>query len=746
MIKYQLPYKSISNAEMLLTIDIPSYEGDPINVIGVMGRACILDYEGGIDDIWDNPVVNVLAMSEIYNQGQVDVEELQLIEDRTAVVTVTRNGNIIFKGYLFADNMQRQLIAPPYNVTISATSGLNILEGIDFKGFGAELGTRCPLNYMRRILCHSQGLGIALPIRWSTSVQAVQAEISGDAMQNIFWSADGSGYSSYNPATEVYTFQNCLYVVEGLTKALQARIVQADGAWWIIGIKEHLNDVIDYYECATTSGVPIVTAHTRASVNHIGTDYKFINEDAILTVKPALGKAIVTYDHDQRNNIIPNGSFDETIVGYVYRWVESSTDLFVLPGEDITGQGGGSADITNYGSEEHTFSMQYPLPIDAHLLYKRLNWGFSFMVKSGFQLKADTGEIDWSKNAIKTSVSYTIDNGGVVEKWYLNEFGYWGNKNNPANAQVISIRWVPSTLLIEFDHGRSFFVGDEVVVHFIRGGTTAGYTIIFNETMSVQDGTDYIASQIPNSSTPDNWTVAINNVENVPSWNTAFTRKVRDYYKYIYFTVDHLKPDDVAGVTYTGSGALDVKTLDPGVLDVSTLPGIGLLNIEFYIDRGQHIILDDVWMTVNDNQDVYSAEFTGSKNSKEQEITMGISSAFSGFKISNLMRSYRYSNLDWLFTDGVNTGSLTELYARSVMQSRYKPSIIFNGTIYTYGKQWSFIDNYTIETLTGKKFIPINPQYNTEKEQLSLIAIESRNDESISLEIKHYGSDYNLQA
>src|SRR5690606_20899767 len=108
------------------------------------------------DDIWDNPVINTTLTSEIYNEGQVDVMELQLIEDRQAIVTLTRNGLLKFKGFLISDGMQGQTgNYVPYNTRLTATSGLNLLSGIPYSGFGAELGQRTPLNFFRRILQNS---------------------------------------------------------------------------------------------------------------------------------------------------------------------------------------------------------------------------------------------------------------------------------------------------------------------------------------------------------------------------------------------------------------------------------------------------------------------------------------------------------------------------------------------------------------------------------------------------------------
>lgn len=732
MIKYRLPYKSYDEAEWLLTIDIPSYTGDPITISGVADNSAVLTYEGGVDDIWDNPVINTSLTSEIYNEGQVDVMELQLIEDRQATVTLTRNGLLKFKGFLISDGMQGQMgNYVPYNTRLTATSGLNLLSGIPYSFYGTN---STPRDVFNRILRGIDGLFIQIPIRWTPTVSQIET-LGVDAFNDVIWSANGESVFNYNVKTGAYTYLDCFSVIKGLTQALQCRIVQDDGAWWVLGIKESLQDVITYKEF---NGGP-VTEHTREISKTIGQEYISINNDSVFTVSPALKTVSVIYDHKQRQNILPNGGQDEYSEAEPKYWTGESGLSFNI-GPDLTGQGGNSTELNNTSEQEKIYRLIGELPIDANVLYRRLTWGFSFMPISGFPVD-ENGFIKWFGNEIKTSIKYTVDVGGVVTDYYLNEFGYWGNKNSPANAQVVSVTWdfnFGGNLIIQFDQLKNFFLGDEVIISFVRGGVIETYRIPFEETMDVQSGTDYIASKITNATTPNNWTVQINGVSN-DVWNQAYTRKVNDYYKYIYFSVDKLKLNDAAAVSYRGASNLDMFIVDPGDLGISGLPGIGRLSVEFFIRPSQRLYLDEIWMQVDDNNDMYVVTNNATKNANDQEIRLNISSAFSGFKESNFMRSYNTSDVDWKFTDGLNIGSLTELYARSVMRSRYKASLIFNGTISTRGEDWSFLDTYNIGGMEDKKFIPVNPTYNTSKNEVYLIAIESRNDD-VSMDIVHKGN------
>lgn len=739
MIKYRLPYKSYDESDWLLTIDIPSYTGDPITISGVEGKSAILRYDGGVDDQWDSTLVNTILTSEVYNEDNIDITELQLVEDRTVIVTLTRNNDIKFKGWLISDGMQGNFTKSTHSIILTATSGLNLLKGITFSGVDNSLGLRTPLNFFRRILHASSNLGIQLPIRWTETVSQEYTLIL-DAFEYSIWSANGQGFYYLNIKTGVRTYVDCEYIIKGFAQALKCRVIQCDGAWWILGIKESLSDYINFKECANYTGNPVITESNISALKNIGSDYISIYDDSVLTVLPALKAANVVYDHKQRKNIIPNGGQDEWSLGSPLYWM-GETGLLYSQDNDITGQGGYSVELNNLDNVEKKYYLNGALPIDANILYKKLTWGFSFVPLSGFPVD-ENGFIKWENNQIKTSIKYTVDIGGVATDYYLNEFGYWGNKNSPANAQVTNVSFVSlSGLYIYFDASKNFYIGDEVVIIFRRSGQTERYSIVFNETMDVESGINYIVTKIPNSSNPISPANALNilNVTDNPI-NNAYTQKTNDYYKYIYFSVDKLKLDDAAAVSYRGASNFDMFIVDPGDLGISGISGIGRLSIEFYIKPNQKMLLDNVWMNIEENQDLYEVTNPSTNNANVKDVTLNISSAFSGFYESNFMRSYNTSDVDWKFSDGVNTGSLTELFARSMMRSRYKPSFIFNGTISTRGKDWSFLDNYTINGLEGKKFIPLNPSYNTSKNEVSLVCVEDRSD-NIAMNVIHKGKN-----
>src|SRR5690606_25711219 len=177
-----------------------------------------------------------------------------------------------------------------------------------------------------------------------------------------------------------------------------------------------------------------------------------------------------------------------------------------------------------------------------------------------------------------------------------------------------------------------------------------------------------------------------------PSGNTYKSGATQEY-EYIFPHIDNLAINDIASVVFSGKGGNnEILIPDPGLLDGQQDPAVGKLYVRFYVKPGQRYVLDEIWVRTEDNNDVYRATSPVPGNNPSQRITMGISSSFSGFMVSNLMRSYDQSNTDFIWTDGDVDASLTEHYARSVMRWRYKPSRIFNGTINTRTKDWSLFE------------------------------------------------------
>lgn len=766
-VKYTIPYRSIDDTQWRVDILHDAWVGDAIAVRGFGGNACTIEYDGGTDDPFDNPVVSSKANIQLINQGEVDMDELQFAGDRDFVVEVYRNGLLRWKGYLITDNIQQPYLSTPYVVQLSAIDGLNMLEGITFSGLGtvqspAGAATRCPLNWLRLCLFRAQNLGLPLPIRWMVGLENVETEDDALAGQ-MTWSPYGDGIiaGTYidGSGTTQYIYQNCRYIVEGIVKALGCRIFQADGAWWVVRSNDILPQEITYKECEATLDVPTITTHAvdigRGVVpqsEQIG-DYRFIKEDALITVKPALGMVDVEYDADIRENILPNGSFDAWSLGSLMYWGFEDIDgdsPFYLPHESLTGRGGESVVLSNGeffpATEDAIFRFTGGLPIDANILFKRMTFGFSILPLKGFTYNTETGIIIWDNHPIRVRMSYHAKwSNGVEQILWLNRWGFW-QQDEPVGGwlYLVGVNYSSGPGTAEF--GGVPQIGDVLTAGFYEGilGETVEYSFIV-ESATAGDLSATLAAWASEISgaTSTSTTISIPD-PGAGTWAfSALATSGKDGLipgNWIDIVINEAKVGDAISVVFQGKGGSnEILIPDPGTLDGGQTPEAGVLNIEFAVLEGQRYALDDVWVRVEENNDVYRVTSPVAGNDTTQRITLGISSSFSGFMVSNMMRSYHQSNRDFVWTDGTTEASLTEHYARQVMRWRYKPSRIFNGTINTRTKDWSFIHLYLIYGFESV-FLPLKARYNTELCEVDLVAMEGR-DDGVITDVKHYASN-----
>lgn len=778
-VKYTIPYRSIDDTPWRVDISTASWTDPAITVRGSADSACTIEYDGGVDDPFDNPVVTSKASIQLINQGEVDMDELQYAGDRDFVVEVYRDNVLKWKGYLITDNIQQPLLSAPNVVQLSAIDGLNMLENIPYthsnlQTEGQGIAIRSPLNYLRQCLFASSNLGLMLPIRWYVGLENVVTE--DDAIAGMMtWSPYGDGFI-VGQSSDGTIYQNCRYIVEGLVKAFKgARIFQADGCWNIFPPNDIIGGTFTYNECDATLDAPTITQHSvdiarTVSGRGQGADYEFIREDGLLTVKPALGLVDVEYDSDRRENILPNGGLDSWVYSLpspllYWGFTDNPDDApFYEQFESLTGQPGQAVQLTNDGAATADAEFTYfgGIPIDANLLFKRMTFGFTIMPTQYGFLYDENEIIDWSNNPLKISVMYTLPIDGGTRDYYLNEFGYWQymSRGTDLGVQYTNRTTVPQGPSVSL-HSLTFEgtpnVGDVLAVG-IRNSPGGGYQwYSFTVTLTEEGNLELALEELSDVISAGNTRVNMQSVQMDSStkgrirFQDAFNMGNPDgdtyksgatqEYQYIFPKPEMDKPVEINSIisyVFRGSaGNNEILMPDPGLLNGQQDSAVGKLYVRFYLKPGQRYVLDEIWVRTEDNNDVYRVNSPVTGNSTSQRITMGISSSFSGFMVSNMMRGYSTSNEDFIWSDGSVAASLTEHYARAVMRWRYKPSRIFNGTLNTRTKDWSFFEVYS---LLGSNFLPLNAKYNTEKCEVNLVAMEGR-DDGVITSVKHYASN-----
>lgn len=712
-VKYRLSFSNINLEQVVVEISHTDYVGDVIPVIGVGGESYSLS-RSAIETPHDSHVIPTTANINLYTD-LIDVEELQQANDKEWRVVVTVAGNIDFSGYLIPDGIQKTLKGAGNIVRISATCGLALLSGLDYTYYGANFGrvivdglesvNLCPMNFIRHIMHMDRYVGSSLPIVWSTSIR-----YDNDPTRDFF--AGSMPFSSSNSLSELLSFNEvgAYWLLENMVKSAKCTMVQQSGRWYIINYEDLINadGILDVLEIPSQdSTVTAVRYSLDFNKDLSGTQ---ILDDAYTTFKKSVGKVSVTYNQVQNKNIIPNGGFDSISTGSVSQWKFLDSNQIVLPYNSLNDRPGFSADVNRILSTDDVFSTEHPIKIDGNILYKFITFGFMVMPLDGFDVD-ENGHIKWGLDVLKISVYYDgIDSDGVTpRRFYLNEFGYWSSDGMKGNQEVLSTSWNVSqfTFSIYFNKDRNFYLGDQVDITYVKvGGLVVNRSIVFEETMSVAAGLEYIRTKMVDSSVwvVNDWTLAIKDTED-DARNTAKVIKAPDYYQDIRLHQDEAKIGDIINFTFQSKGKTGtIKIPDPGNLDINST-GRGQLRIMFKCKAGQRYILDDVWMNVDDNSDLYEIS-NGTQNSSES-YSMGISTSFSGFYLSSYKENYGNSEKFMLMTDYSGSGKrLTELYGRGIINWRNKARKIYNGTFKADIPYISLVD------VSGVKYVPTGMESN----------------------------------
>lgn len=743
-IKYRLKFNNFDLKDVIVTLESDKYTGAVTDIIGVGGESYSKNVNWG-DHPHETHVGTTNASVKVYTDA-IDVDSLQMSSDKDWKMRVTVDGVLDFTGFLIPDGIQNTKKGAGNVVQLNATCGLALLSGLKFvpndtiglvTHDGQVASKYAPIMFFRAIL---NQLGNSLPIKWSTSIRCDEFPTLDSVAGALEWGTNLN-------LTTMLEFDNIdsMWMFHELAKSLKLWVCQDGDSWSFINKEDEvrLDGILPVSRI--DDGLGAVTSTTASVDFKQNLNGSQLFDDAYTYYKPAIGKSRVYYNHVQDENILPNGGFDYVDNNKPVGWsFKNGTPAQLKSYPSIIERAGRSASLEllaqNDSSVDDKFSLDYPMNVDANVLFKDMRFGFTVLPMDGFEVTADDGYINWGKWPLKMSVKYSIIRDGSLSEYYLNEFGYWSDKNIPPNAEIVNFSWTGlGTISVIFNQQKNFFNGDYFRCVFNGRGSLEFYNVLFTETMSVRDGIDFIVSKIPNSrrtTTTVNgvqqFHLAVDGVTSQPTQMNFFMSKEDNYYKYIYPSLDKMKPvTDVGKWEFQTKGNSGfIKMPDPLELYNKDTQA-GKLTLEFYLKSGQRYILDDVWMTFNGNQDIY--ELTTNKDNSFEKFDMGISSSFSGFMLSSYMNNYGNANKMMNFTDySAASKRMTELYGRGIMNWRYTPRMMYQGSF----KVNSF-SPFALVSVGGKKYIPLTYDYNVNKGQLVGAKLFEARIESPEIEVGH---------
>lgn len=782
-IKYKSRWVNVDEVECSLELDVPGYVGDIIN----LNNDPV--YESPFNISLANsglpfPEIGICCSTATFNavgDNTLNLFELAEKQDREVKAYYKQNGELFWAGYCIPDSINWDYDSSPYRYTINFTDGLNLLDKLPYTVVNlnppAGANIRCPLNWFRGALNYSENLGISLPIEWCMTSLKNQKWLSEDVFAgSVMWGEDERSFIYYNENPNIKRKRSCKYVLENMLIAFGARLFQNKGVWHIERIKDILTGNYTKFKIpASFVGIPVVETIVVDTNKALGESGYPTQGVGTITVKKGLRSVVAKYEHNQSENVWPNGNMYMELFGNLIYWGirPDAPGVYIERKDTITERGENSLQIT-YPPTGFPVAppsgislisdSKYTVPIDAHTLYKRFKWGFVFSPVSGFAVD-DNGIIKWDDTPLKARVSFRIPkSGGGVKSYVLNEFGFWSPRLTGGKLtkyyEFISPDGAPTFTwqakfygtpisgdTIEWTFWNPVSSGpvnylvtksdEENLSQTLTNFMEAVKLIIpdFTYTVNIYIDPDYSPAYIVNASGNGYHRPSIILVKNTDATSLDGS---------ISFKVDQMKMGDVAQVSFQNKSLNESWILfpDPGSLE-GTLPSLtSELSIELWVSENQKIIYQDVKVELDDNYDVYESTINGSMNTASEEITTEISSQFTGVIPSNFQTTFTRSNEQWKYTDGISSGSLTKILAENMLRMNSRSAIMIQDqSFYCQNGAFDFGQIYTIPSFEGKKFLPLSTEYNTQSGVATITAREIYEDDASFLDTIHYGNN-----
>lgn len=656
-IKYRCEYKAFDNSEWKIELSVVTYTDTPISLLSVSEQPAIPNYDSeDSDELYSAFVKSSVEMSFYNRNGEINVTELQLANDRDFGVNIYKNNFLYWSGFLVSEGLQRPFNGSVETINLTAIDGLTLLDDMPYVhqdlpvDATGTINVRSPVNYMRRILFDL--LGVMIPLRWSNNLRCTAFNDDMFAGQ-LAWGVDDAGlfdYQTDDSGTKL-TPKKCGYILRGLIKSTGSRIYQADGRWNIRRINLLPSKTFSFKQIPGSLGALVLTSGTESIGKSIGSGstgaYPFIKEDATVMVDPGLKSVKVQYEANVPENILPNGSQDKVAgtPAKPYYWGFPADTLGLgLSRASIDGRTGYATEVYNpdtfppsadkYFVINPASQTEFGLPLDGKVLVPKIQFGFVFSILSGFPFSG--GFIDFTTKPLKIQIILNTYFG----EYFLNENGFWTLDNT-----YIGI--VPDVAVMP---------NDSVRIDFNR----------FQGILMPEPADELDASK-------------------------EYSLKVR-----------------------------------------------------FVASNAQFYIVDNIYVNIDQNNDIYEAGVDVTTNTKIDEVSLDISSSYGGYMVSNFMTSWIESGREFMFNEGAfTTGSLTSILARAIMRCKSQARNKIDLTINVRNLDWTFDEFYSVVTFGTSIFVPVKASYNTDTCEVKMTIIECRND-NVALYTKHYGSNDTL--
>lgn len=647
-IKYNLEFLDDKSNEWKVTFDFDGYTGDSTDIIAVDRNPLIIRRESDADDIM-SPIVYSSALISVYNEGQFDIEQLSGVKDKECSVTVLKNSNIKFSGYLTGDGIEESLIDSKPMLVLTAIDGLKLLDDMDFDVEMTQstsvpttpfnIRRYSPIHILSTILYHSDGLDSKLPLFWFSSVKSklhdedtLTSSILGSDRALFI---DGAGNK-----------QSCGMLLKGIVESISARIYQEDGRWFMDRIEDAAEqENINYKYIDMSLGEAGLSNEAKKSHLSDSGDFRWIEEDAVSFISPALKSMSITYNPVRFKNIIPNGSMDR----YTILDPDNPSDITPLYWRVTTPVG----------------SVSYaPAP--------------SIVNDSGRSLRASFGSQgdSWGRVYMWNNVNINNNSGANIfidsRSSYVDmEFGFTYVIDRAPTKTIDDVEYIDDSA--------------EITVGILNPVTVPSYPLRFKVSFNIGGFLYYLTKF-------GHWTNEANDEE---EWLFGISANTDN---------NLIKLGDVVS---TNMNKHTLKLPDISKEDFDNSLG---LRIEFLCSSDIRVYIDDVYVNVYGENETYRAAVTNPKSSFEEDKEIRVSSSPNGFYLSNYMESWDKSISDYLHSANGYEGTLTDISARSHVRVMGNDSRIVDTSVYSGA--YSFGNRWNVDVFNERIFMETRSEYN----------------------------------
>lgn len=459
-IKYNLEFLDDKSNEWKVTFYFDGYTGDSTDIIAVDRNPLIIRRESDADDIM-SPIVYSSALISVYNQGNINVDEIYALDDKGCTVTIYKNNEIKLQGFLTSDGITEDLIDNEPVIDLTIIDGMKLLVDIDFILTNRsmpqdtfDIGLRSPISVIAECLYNSDGLKSRLPLVWNSSLKNKLAD--EESLSSSMIGADGSLFVDTAGNRKTYMF-----IMEGILKAMSARMYQEGGKWVIDRIEDIIEpNFVDGRQIDIANSTNSFTSEERIKRLSNSGDFIWIDENAQSFTMPPVGEVEVTYNPVRYKNILPNGSMNSSLsTSPIPRYWRATAGTGIVDqskGQSLVGDNGDSfkADFIGNGvtwGRVYLSNKTNPLDtqpsyifIDTKNSYTEMEFGFTYSITraptktvNGRQYISDSAiihdafypENDITSYPLRFMVTYYKDS--VL--YHLTEFGHWVER--PPNSE-----------------------------------------------------------------------------------------------------------------------------------------------------------------------------------------------------------------------------------------------------------------------------------------------------------------------